>query len=250
MKSQIFNLIILDESGSMDCVKKQTISGCNETINTIRSVQKKFAETQEHFVSIFAFQSGGKRSSRYLIKNEPIDKVKHITAEDYEPWGCTPLYDAVGATLSDLKATTKRSEDAIGSVTIITDGMENSSTRYTLPQVAKMIEALKELGWNFNFIGANIDVNQVSSSLNIDNAMAFEQDEAGTTEMFEKERRSREAYYSRMEEANMEFSACMATPYAAEMSEEEIEYLKKKRLERRKNASKGFFNLLDVKDEG
>lgn len=243
MKSQIFNLIILDESGSMSCVTKQTISGCNETINTIRSVQKKFAETQEHFVSIFAFQSESDRPSRYIIKNEPIEKVKQITAEDYEPCGSTPLYDAVGGTLTDLKTTAKRSEDAIGSVTIITDGYENSSSRYTLEKVAKMIEALKELGWNFNFIGTNIDVNEVSSSLNIDNAMAFEQDDAGTKAMFRKERRSRKAYYARIEEANMEMNACMAAPSAAEMSEEEIKELCEKRLERRKNANKGYFNV-------
>ncbi len=242
MKSQIFNLIILDESGSMDCVTKQTISGCNETINTIRTVQNKFAETQEHFVSIFAFQSNGSRPSRYIIKNDPVDRVKHITADDYAPYGCTPLYDAVGSTLTDLKATTKRSEDAIGSVTIITDGYENSSTRYTRGKVAQMIAALKELGWNFNFIGANIDVESVSRSLNIDNAMAFEQDEAGTTQMFERERRSREAYYSRMEEANVEYNACMSAPGAVCLSEEKVEELRKKRLQRRKDANKGYFD--------
>ena len=106
-----------------------------------------------------------------------------------------------------------------------------------------MIEALKEQGWNFNFIGANIDVSRVSRSLNIDNAMEFKQDEAGTAEMFEKERRSREAYYSRMEEANIEYNACMAAPAAAEMSEEDMEELRKKRLERRKNANKGYFDV-------
>ncbi len=242
MKSQIFNLIILDESGSMSFVTRQTINGCNETLETISAVQEKFAETQEHVVSIYAFEDG-RRPSRYIIKNVPIADVKHITSDDYTPGGSTPLYDAVGATLSDLKATTKRSEDAIGSVTIITDGEKNSSTRYTLPQVAKMIEALKEQGWNFNFIGANIDVSRVSRSLNIDNAMEFKQDEAGTAEMFEKERRSREAYYSRMEEANMEYNACMAAAAAAEMSEEDMEELCKKRLERRKNASKGYFDV-------
>lgn len=244
MKSQIFNLIVLDESGSMDCVTKQTISGCNETINTIRTAQKKFAETQEHFVSIFAFQSNGERPSRYIIKNEPADNVKHITAEDYEPYGSTPLYDAVGGTLTDLKATTKRSEDAIGSVTIITDGMENSSTRYTLKKVAKLIESLKELGWNFNFIGANIDVDQVSRSLHIDNAMSFIQDEAGTEAMFERELHCRGEYYDRMEEANAEFrQAYMASPMSRKMSKEDIEKLRKERLERRKNASKGYFDV-------
>ncbi len=240
MKSQIFNLIILDESGSMDCVTRQTISGCNETLNTIRTMQKKFEETQEHFVSIFAFQDGD-RPSRYIIKNEPILNVQNITGDDYKPWGSTPLYDAVGSTLSDLKATTKGCEDAIGSVTIITDGYENSSTCYDLPKVAKMIAALKELGWNFNFIGANIDVNEVSRSLNIDNAMAFEQDDAGIQEMFAKERRSREAYYSRLQEADAEMNYCMAAPSACEMSEDEIVELKKRRLERRKNANKGYF---------
>ncbi len=241
MKSQIFNLIILDESGSMDCVTRQTISGCNETLNTIRTVQQKFPDTQEHFVSIFAFQSGG-RPSRYIIKNEPVDRVKHITANDYEPWGGTPLFDAVGSTLTDLKATTQHSEDAIGSVTIITDGYENSSTYYSQEKVARMIAALKEMGWNFNFIGANIDVEKVSHSLNIENAMAFDQDEAGTAKMFARERRSREAYYSRMEEANREFNACMAAPTACDMSEEEVEELRKARLERRKDASEGYFD--------
>lgn len=239
--AQIFNLIILDESGSMSCVTRQTISGCNETLNTIRSMAEKFAETQEHFVSIFAFQSGG-RPSRYIIKNEPIANIKNITDQDYEPWGCTPLYDAVGGTLADLKAATKDCEDAIGSVTIITDGYENSSTRYDLPKVAKMIAALKELGWNFNFIGANIDVNEVSRSLNIDNAMAFEQDEEGTQAMFAKERRSREAYYNRLQEADAEMNYSMALPTACDMDEGEIDELKKKRLERRKNANNNYFD--------
>ena len=62
--SEIYNLIILDESGSMSCVWEQTISGCNETINTIKAAQNKFAENQKHFVSIYAFQSAGNRPSR------------------------------------------------------------------------------------------------------------------------------------------------------------------------------------------
>ncbi len=242
MKTQIFNLIILDESGSMGCVTRQTINGCNETINTIRSVQEKFAETQEHFVSIYAFQSNGNKASRYLIKNEPIDKVAHINEENYTPWGGTPLYDAVGATLSDLKATTKCSEDAIGSVTIITDGEENSSRQYSLPQVAKMIDALKEMGWNFNFIGANIDVRRVSRSLNIDNAMAFEQSASGTQQMFNKDSRSRMAYFSRLHQIS-EDMACIMPAEDCGMSEEEREELKQERRNRWKNASKGYFDV-------
>lgn len=198
MKSEIFNLIILDESGSMDCVTAQTISGCNETINTIRAAQEKFADTQEHFVSIYAFQSGGPMPSRYIIKNMPIAQVKNITPEQYDPYGCTPLYDAVGSTLTDLKAMTSDSKFAIGSVTIITDGLENSSGHYTRAKVARMIDALKEQGWSFNFIGANIDVEATAQSLNIDNAMEFEQSIEGTERMFRRESSSRLGWLRRV----------------------------------------------------
>ncbi|MCC8117728.1 MAG: hypothetical protein LIP09_03145 [Bacteroidales bacterium] len=227
MKTEIYNLIILDESGSMSCVKRQTISGCNETLNTIRNAQKKFAETQDHYVSIYAFQSGGAQPSRYIIKNAPIDQVEDITKYQYAPDGCTPLYDAVGSTLSDLKVKTKNKEMAIGSVTIITDGMENSSEHYDRPQVARLISQLKEIGWSFNFIGANIDVQATASSLNIDNALEFRQDDEGTRSMFAREAESRMAYYERTNLAMEECASC------AEPEE---------RYSRLKKAAKGYFD--------
>ena len=164
MKTKIFNLIILDESGSMDCVKTQTISGCNETINTVIAAQKRYADTQEHTVSIYAFQSAGERPSRYIMKNVPATEIQPISDADYCPDGLTPLNDAVGATLVDLKSYTSGFPLAIGSVTIITDGYENSSRHYSRAQVASMIDELKAKGWNFNFIGANIDVSSTAAS--------------------------------------------------------------------------------------
>lgn len=198
MKAKIFNLIILDESGSMDCVKQQTIAGCNETINTIAAAQKQYADTQEHYISIFAFQGDGSRPSRYIIKNVPAEKATHITPDDYEPYGMTPLNDAVGATLIDLKSYTRESPNSIGSVTIITDGYENASQRYTRQQVASMITELKGMGWNFNFIGANIDVEATAATFAIDNTLEFEQNEQGTTHMFKRESSSRMRYYDRL----------------------------------------------------
>ena len=82
MKTKILNLIILDESGSMDCIRKQTISGCNEVLNTIRSAQTEFNETQEHYISIYVFQSGG-APSRYLFENQPVKNVSNIKEQDY-----------------------------------------------------------------------------------------------------------------------------------------------------------------------
>ena len=227
MKTEIYNLIILDESGSMECVRRQTIDGCNETINTIRASQEKFAGTQTHFVSIYAFQSNGRRQSRYVMKNQPVGNVPDITADDYEPWGMTPLYDAVGSTLSDLKAAVAGAEMAIGSVTIITDGAENSSQDYDLRKVADMIAKLKEKGWSFNFIGANIDVERTAASLNIDNSLEFQQDEEGTRAMFEQERNSRMAYHSRLNEAMAE-SCCGCEP-------------EESRLQRMRDAAKNYF---------
>ncbi len=233
MKTEIYNLIILDESGSMACVAPQTISGCNETLNTIRSAQEQYAETQDHYVSIFAFQSDGQRLSRYLVKNVPVQEVANISEELYEPWGATPLYDAVGSTIVDLKSLVKERRMAIGNVTIITDGMENASCRYTQHQVAKMIDALKEEGWCFSFIGANIDVKAVASDLGIDNALEFRQDDRGTREMFEHERRGRMGWYGRTDEV-----LCCISPNGCATEEEEKEVRKKF-----KKASKGYFDV-------
>ncbi len=246
MKTEIYNLIILDESGSMDCVKSQTISGCNETINTIRSAQEKFAGTQEHYVSIYAFQADGHVPSRYIVKNEPIANVRHINGELYAPWGSTPLYDAVGSTLVDLKATVKGKEMAIGNVTIITDGMENASRHYTLQKVAKMIDELKELGWSFNFIGANIDVKGTAASLNIDNSMEFQQDAVGTQMMFARERSSRMRWMERTNEVMMEADYC-AAPTGAAPDCEKSKGKRKNIFSRLRDAAANYFEEEDKK---
>lgn len=232
MKAEIHNLIILDESGSMDCVHKQTISGCNETINTAKSAQEMNAETQEHTMSIYAFQSSGGTPSRYLVKNVPAQYAKHITESDYKPWGGTPLYDAVGDCLTDLKACLQGKTNAIGNITIITDGYENASSRYTKMRVANMIAELKEMGWNFSFIGANIDVQATANSLNIENSLEFQQDEEGTKEMFARERESRMAYSRRLNEV------------FADAGEDDIE-CGSSIITKLKNASKKYFDNCD-----
>lgn len=222
-KTSVFNLIILDESGSMSSATKSTIAGCNEVINVAKSLQEKHGDTQRSFISIYAFQSSGNRPSRYIIKNAPTENVAHITEKDYTPWGSTPLYDAVGSTLVDLKAIADTHEDATAVVTIITDGYENASTQYNLPALSKLISELKELGWAFNFIGANIDVDHVAASMNIDNKMSFDNDEDGTDVMFCKFSKSMEDYH----ENRIASEACAPT--------------QSERLSIRKRISKKFF---------
>ena len=224
IRTKVFNLIILDESGSMDCVWAQTISNCNETLQTIFSAQKEFYATQDHFISIYTFQDAGPLKSRYLLRNRPIAEARMLTAKDYRPNGCTPLYDAVGETLTDLEAVAETHDDAVASVTIITDGEENSSRRYSGSDVAKIISRLKEKGWNFNIIGANIDVESLAKDLHIDNALKWEQTQEGTSSMGKKLNESQRSYYRAMAE------------------EEQMPMSMEEKISRRKMRNKHFFD--------
>ena len=224
IRTKVFNLIILDESGSMDCVWAQTISNCNETLQTIFSAQKEFYATQDHFISIYTFQDAGPLKSRYLLRNRPIAEARMLTAKDYRPNGCTPLYDAVGETLTDLEAVAETHDDAVASVTIITDGEENSSRRYSGSDVAKIISRLKEKGCNFNIIGANIDVESLAIDLHIDNTLKWEQTQEGTSSMGKKLNESQRSYYRAMAE------------------EEQMPMSMEEKISRRKMRNKHFFD--------
>lgn len=210
--TSVYHLIVLDESGSMSCVTHQTISGCNETIQTIRLMQANNKETQKHYVSIYLFDSG---HSRYIIHNQHVDDVKDITEKDYRPNACTPLFDALGFTLTELTEITNQ-PDTLAYVTIITDGYENASRIYTLDQVRGLIDELKKKDVIFSFIGANIDASEYAKNLNISNSMQFMQDDEGTRAMWERERRGKMRSGARMsfmkkfasEEFDCCFSAC------------------------------------------
>lgn len=185
-KTTVFNLIILDESGSMSHLTSQTISGCNETINVARVAARKHSDTLRSLLSIYAFQSGGPVPSRYIVKNISANDETTITARDYQPYGCTPLLDAVGSTLSELKAVAATHEDSTGIITIMTDGLENASEHYNLAQVKGLISYFRELGWTVNLIGANIDIDRMGDSLGIDNRLNWQPDAESTAEMYQK----------------------------------------------------------------
>ena len=208
--TSVYHLIVLDESGSMSCVTNQTISGCNETIQTIRLMQDNNKDTQTHYVSVYLFESG---RSRYIIHNQPVVEVKDITHKDYCPNGCTPLFDALGFTLMELKEI-MGTPDTLGYVTIITDGEENSSRRYSMNQVRELIDELKKMDVIFSFIGANIDAAEYAKNLNISNSMQFVQDDEGTRAMWERERRGKMRSGAKMsfmkKFASEEFNCCFS----------------------------------------
>ena len=188
-----YNLIILDESGSMSGVRQATISGCNETLNSIRNTAKENKDIKQ-YVSIFCFDTS---NSRYIFHDVPVEETRDLTMDDYRPNACTPLYDAIGTTVTQLSKLLADSE-SVGVVTIITDGMENASRRWRHQMVVELIDSLKKRGWVFTFIGANIDVEGTASGLGIDSHMQFDQSDEGMSSMFEADRRSRRAYSAKM----------------------------------------------------
>lgn len=198
-KAHIYNLIIVDESGSMSQLREATMSGVNETISSIRCAQEEFADTQEHFLTLVTFDSGGNRPDvRTLIDCQPIGEVKDFN--DYMPSGCTPLYDAMGQSLSTLHARIKDDDDATAVVTVLTDGLENSSHEWNAHRLRQLIEQLKEQGWSFSYMGSAHNVKEVTDLLAIENVVEFSHDQLGAASTWEREQSSRRAYYRKMGE--------------------------------------------------
>ena len=104
MKTKVFNLIILDESGSMSCIERQALNGLNETLQTIRRAQDKFPE-QEQLVSIVPFESGNIRLLRDKVS---IKEVNDLRPDEYNPGACTPLYDAIGFGINSIRKIKQR----------------------------------------------------------------------------------------------------------------------------------------------
>ena len=194
-KTQVFNVIILDKSGSMGSIRQAAVDGFNETLNGIKKAQERFADTQEHFVSLLTFCDCEKK---YVFDKVPVAEARPLTLEDYEPCCCTPLYDAMGFTLTTMQHHVSRIEDAVVVVTIITDGLENSSKEYTGPAVKKLVEDLKGKGWTFTYMGANQDSVEVAFTLSIRNARNFDYTAHGTMAGMAKDACTRMNFYSRL----------------------------------------------------
>ena len=178
--TNIYNVIILDESGSMSSIYEQALQGMNEALNGIRKNQEAFP-AQKHFVSIVTFEGNGIKGIKPRRDREPVEKVADFTKEDYRPGGCTPLYDAMGKTLNDLEPKVQEGDKVF--VTIITDGYENSSEEYSGKVVKKLVNRLRGKGWVFAYIGANQDAVEVARDLNIDNSLNFDATPEGTVRM-------------------------------------------------------------------
>ncbi|HEV7346876.1 vWA domain-containing protein [Telluribacter sp.] len=190
----IYNLIILDESGSMQSVKTVTLNGFNETVQTIRAAQRQFPE-QQHFVTLVTFNGTGIKT---LLDKQPVEELSELTAESYLPNASTPLYDAIGKSLMRLEFQTEQEKEYSVLVSILTDGEENSSREFKGTNIKAMIQRLKEKDWAFTYMGANHAVEQVAKSMDIDSFTQFESNEEDMKGLFKKESLGRMSFYNKI----------------------------------------------------
>ena len=190
---KVYNLIIVDESGSMSIIRNEALAGLNETIETCQKMQEMHPELEQH-ITLISFDSGHFKTH---LDNELATKARKLTTDDYRPNAATPLYDAIGKGIAKLNAQTQSGENVL--VTIITDGEENCSQEYNLKMVKTLIEKQKEQGWTFTLIGTdNLDVEGMAGALSIDNHLEFAEDAESTKKMFARERKARSRFMACM----------------------------------------------------
>ena len=175
-------VFILDRSGSMSGLERDTIGGFNAMI------EKQKKEAGEAVVSTVLFDN----ESVVIHDRLPLSKVPHMTDEEYFTRGCTALLDAVGGAIHHIGNVHKyaRKEDVPEKTMFIitTDGYENASKRYDYDKIRRMIERQKEkYGWEFLFLGANIDAAAEAKRFGIDadRAVNYKCDEEGTALNYE-----------------------------------------------------------------
>ncbi len=179
-KSRTEIVFILDRSGSMSGLESDTIGGFNAMI------EKQKKQEGEAVVTTVLFDT----DRTVLHDRVPLTEVGPMTENDYSVGGCTALYDAVGSAIHHVSSVHRyaRKEDVPEKTIFIitTDGMENSSREYDSGKVRSLIEEKKKLGWEFLFIGANIDAAEAAEKVGIsrDRAVNYRADGRGTRVVF------------------------------------------------------------------
>lgn len=181
MNKELTELVfILDRSGSMHGLEKDTIGGFNSMI------EKQRKEEGDCLVSAVLFN----QHSDVLYDRVSLKDIREMTEKDYVPSGCTALIDALGGAIKHIRNVHKyiREEDVPAHTVFVitTDGLENASHRYGSDQVKRMVAEQKEKGWEFLFLGANIDAVETASMYGIDRdrSVNYVPDSAGSIKNF------------------------------------------------------------------
>lgn len=157
-------VLVLDKSGSMAGLESDTIGGFNAMVEK----QKELALPVRVTTVLFNDER------EMLYERKDIQRVRPLTAKEYEVGGTTALLDAVGTTILTLEQTGAAARTGTKVIfVIITDGMENASTEFTKAKVKQMIsEKQEKAGWDFIYLGANIDAVEEADAIGVDRAKA------------------------------------------------------------------------------
>ena len=182
MNTELTELVfILDRSGSMGGLESDTIGGFNGMIAKQKAQEKKVNVTTILFDD----------EVDIIHDRFPVDIIAPLTEKEYFVRGCTALLDAVGTAIEKMENVQKHlpEDHRAGKIifVITTDGLENSSEHFTQEQIKRKIEAKKECGWEFLFLGANIDAVETASHFGIgaDRAVNYQCDSEGTALNYE-----------------------------------------------------------------
>jgi hypothetical protein len=162
-------VVLIDESGSMSSCETATISGFNEYIQKLQKENKNIT------VTLTKFNSDGVTMA---FSNLPVHKVPFLSHENYNPSACTPLYDAIGKTITQDKINKKTL------FIIMTDGQENASKEYSLSAIQSLIKEQEKQGWSFVYLGADQDAWGNAHSLGLSHGNVMNYSSHDTTRMY------------------------------------------------------------------
>jgi hypothetical protein len=195
-----FVSVLLDETGSMSSIKDDTIGGLNAYIEKLQKTDG------EMLFSLVSFNSS-KTRKRYAA--EPIERVRPLTDDDYEPNAMTPLIDAsVKIIKATAEAVEKRGDDPAVVIVLQTDGLENVSVEYKAADLALLVKEKEQAGWQFIFLGAGLDAFAAAreAGLHIDPVRVVSYDRARSREVFAASAANVVNYVASGDAANLSFS--------------------------------------------
>jgi hypothetical protein len=188
---------VVDKSGSMEDVLHQTITGYNEQLQQIQIIQKEFPE---QLIAIGLTTFNGQVDHQYY--GVPVDNAEWLSAVKYKPNGSTSLLDAIGTSVQILEQQQLLEApvfDTTFVVIILTDGYENSSTKFNKEDIRRTISRLQETGkWTFSFISATLDAVNIARDMDIRSANSYQFSKDGMKkEVWDKVSKSVRSYATR-----------------------------------------------------